>query len=182
MNQREIYVLTIVLIWIMFLTITGLLAWIYHNKIKGLKTIRQEYETKIKEYQKTFSLSVQNIKYELPQDQTCYYFSSADLYLKKIKKNNKPAKIDYKFMYKAKKLSKVEGQVYLTNKYLLVEYGEFQIKTKIDEIVSIYQFTFFNGVEWIKGIEILLNEIRILVDTKDINLLFAYKALKGEKQ
>ncbi|AOG60477.1 hypothetical protein SHELI_v1c05260 [Spiroplasma helicoides] len=182
MENKNIVVITIVILWIISLMITGFLALLYNEKIRVYKNINVKYLESVNEQENNYQLKEQKIDYELPLGEICYFFKKGISLYKKTKeyngKKDKQWSHDYKFYYKNNVLTKINADIYLTNKNVLIEYENKYLKIDIKKIFSLIAFTFYGNKEWVTGVEIIFDDNKVLLNPETNDLVLAYRAIK----
>ncbi|QGS52007.1 hypothetical protein [Spiroplasma tabanidicola] len=185
MQNRDYVLIIFISIWLCALLVSGLLALFYSIRIKGYKTINNEYLKKFQEKQKDFKLEKVNINYKLPDTEVCYFNQNAiKIYYRKRKKEKADNKLrisDYKYYYNDNKLTSEFANLFLTNKHLVIEFKQKYLKVELKNIVSLICYTFYIG-DWIKGIELVLANKRYLFDLEDVNLVLSFNELIKEQE
>ena len=180
MNTQNIIILSLSIIWILNLIVFAVLAFWWKNKFKNYQKSRKDFHAEILLKQKSYILKEKQLKYDLPTGEVGYIQIISNVY---YQKNKKGYKHSFSFFYRQKKLHKKICEIFLSNNNLVLEFEDNNFK-KIDilKINSMIPFYFFDGKKYIKGIELIFENKRFLIDPSDnFDLLFAFKKVRGEK-
>ncbi len=193
MGYKEKMLVIIIIIWIFALLITGSLAIIYKVRHKNYLFLNKEYTQSLKNIEPDFTLKTYDVKYEMPKDEECYYFSSnIPLYVYPIIKKQKKKSINdanpkfefyrslknnFSLLYINHKKSCLVTSIFVTNNRVLFETPNEFIQFPITKIKNIYGATYNIDKTWYNGIEIVLEKVRYRINISDIELLMTFKKI-----
>ena len=94
MNVRDISIIGVVLIWLAFIFILGMLALNFKRRHGVFMKHKNTQEDEFNRTRETFTLKEVKISYDLPEKEKCYFKNEAMLFLEKKKKNKQNSKYD----------------------------------------------------------------------------------------
>ncbi|AKX34167.1 hypothetical protein SLITO_v1c05190 [Spiroplasma litorale] len=172
MKTQDIAIILIICFWLMSLITSFFLYLKFKDKYKKLRIFSINSKKNLETTIKNFKLVPVTIEFELPEDETCYYFNNNQGLLKT---NNKKLKEISKNIYKTK--------LYITNKTVLFILENIYFKYNIEYVDNFFIDQAYINKQWFRLITMIIQKTKYtLIDETNIIYLTLKNVIKEKNK